>query len=126
MSTEAVTFTIQLSLEESNRLQQISRAEHLPEDTLLKKWVLDGLSHIRLEQACAAYRRGEMNISTAARHAEISTYEMVHALRQRGIDTVTPEQILDGLVALTDTFGAPREAREALAQQRAGRADMRE
>lgn len=107
MTMQAVTKTIRLSPEEEMALEQISREEHLPESTLLKKLVLDGLARRRLEWACAAYQRGELTLSSAARYADTSVYEMMDELKRRGIEIVSPTQFLDGLDDLADLFDMP-------------------
>lgn len=118
MATQSVTKTIRLSPEEGAALEQMSREEHLPETTLLKKLVLEGLARRRLEWACAAYARGEVDIGGAARYADISVYEMIDELRQRDIEMVSPEQFLDGLEDLADLFDMP-ELRKVAGELRA-------
>lgn len=107
MTTQIVTKTIRLSPEEGMALEQLSREEHLPEGTLLKKLVLDGLARRRLDWACAAYARGEIDIRSAARYAGLSIYEMLDELKRRDIEIVSPEQFLDGLTDLADLFDLP-------------------
>ncbi|MBM4467388.1 MAG: hypothetical protein FJ014_17840 [Chloroflexi bacterium] len=118
MTTQTVTKTIRLSPEEGMALEQLSREEHLPESTLLKKLVLDGLAHRRLDWACAAYARGEINIRGAARYAGLSIYEMLDELKRRDVEIVSPEQFLDGLTDLADLFDLP-ELREVAGELRA-------
>jgi len=61
-----------------------------------------------LEHACRAYARGEVNLSQAARHADVSVEEMMRELEQRGIDYgPTTEQFLDRLETLAVEFDAP-------------------
>jgi len=107
MAAQSVTKTIRLSPEEGAALEQMSREEHLPETTLLKKLVLEGLARRRLEWACAAYTRGEVDIGGAAHYADISVYEMIDELKRRDIEMVSPEQFLDGLEDLADLFDMP-------------------
>jgi len=111
MTAQSITKTIRLSPEEGAALEQMSREEHLPETTLLKKLVLEGLARRRLEWACTAYARGEVDIGGAARYANISIYEMIDELKRRNIEMVSPEQFLDGLEDLADLFDMP-ELRE--------------
>ena len=108
MATQSITKTIRLSPEEGAALEQMSREEHLPETTLLKKLVLEGLARRRLEWACAAYARGEVDIGGAARYADLSVYEMIDELKRRDIEMVSPEQFLDGLEDLADLFDMPK------------------
>ena len=118
MATQSITKTIRLSPEEGAALEQMSREEHLPETTLLKKLVLEGLARRRLEWACAAYARGEVDIGGAARYADLSVYEMIDELKRRDIEMVSPEQFLDGLEDLADLFDMP-ELREVADELRA-------
>ncbi len=118
MTTQSITKTIRLSPEEGAVLEQMSREEHLPETTLLKKLVLAGLARRRLEWACAAYARGEVDIHGAANYAGLSVYEMLDELKQRDIEIVSPEQFLDGLEDLADLFDMP-ELREVADELRA-------
>ena len=118
MTAQTVTKTIRLSPEEGMALEQLSREEHLPESTLLKKLVLDGLALRRLDWACAAYARGEINIRGASHYAGLSVYEMVDELKRRDIEIVSPEQFLDGLADLADLFDLP-ELREVAGELRA-------
>lgn len=71
---------------------------------LLKKLVLEGLTRRRLEWACAAYTRGEVDIRGAAHYAGLSVYEMIDELKRRDIEMVSPEQLLNGLEDLADLF----------------------
>ena len=107
MATQSITKTIRLSPEEGAALEQMSREVHLPETTLLKKLVLEGLARRRLVWACAAYAGGEVDIGGAARYAELSVYEMIDELKRRDIEMVSPEQFLDGLEDLADLFDMP-------------------
>ena len=90
---------IQLTDEEDKQLRQLSQAEHLPEDALLRKWVLDGLAYTRLEHACVLYQRGQLNLSGAAHYANVGVEQMMRELTRRGI-----EQFADGLETLADLF----------------------
>lgn len=117
--TTATTKIIHLSPQESMALQQMSQEEHVPETVLLKKLVLESLSRRRLEWACAAYARGEIDLSSAARYADVSVYEMMDELRRREIEMVSVEQFLDGLESLSEMFDLPalREAAAELREQ---------
>ena len=117
MTTQTVTKTIRLSPEEGQALEQLSREEHLPESTLLRKLVLDGLARRRLDWACAAYARGEIDIRSAARYTRLNIYEMLDELKRRDIEIVSPEQFLDGLEDLADLFDMP-ELREVAGELR--------
>ena len=83
----------------------IRPVEHLPEDVLLHKWILDGLTHMRLERACTLYQRGQLNLSGAAHYARIGVEQMMHELTRRGIEhSPSVEQFADGLETLADLF----------------------
>lgn len=121
MTTHAVTKTIRLSPEEARALEQIGREEHLSETVLLKKLVSESLSRRRLNWACAAYARGEIDMRGAARYAGLSVYEMLNELKRRDIEIVSPEQFLDGLADLADLFDLP-ELREVASELQASAA----
>jgi len=100
-----VSRKIQLTDEEDKQLRQLSQVEHLPEDVLLRKWILDGLTHMRLERACTLYQRGQLNLSGAAHYARIGVEQMMHELTRRGIEhSPSVEQFVDGLETLADLF----------------------
>lgn len=48
--TKTTVKKVKLTDAEAKRLQQLSRVEHLPEDVLLRRWVLEGLDRMRLER----------------------------------------------------------------------------
>ncbi len=100
------TVIVRLTDQEISVLRQLSQAENLPQDVLLRKWVLDGLNRMRLERACTAYERGELNLSGAAHYAGIGVERMMRELTRRGIDHgPSTEQFVDGLETLADLFG---------------------
>jgi len=117
MTTQAVTKTIRLSPEEERALEQMSREEHLSETVLLKKLVSESLARRRLDWACAAYARGEIDIRGAAQYAGLNIYEMLDELKRRDVEIVSPEQFLDGLADLADLFDLP-ELREVAGELR--------
>lgn len=106
--TITIARKIQLTDEEDRQLRQLSQAERLPEDALLRKWVLDGLACTRLEYACTLYQRGQLNLSGAAHYASVGVEQMMHELTRRGIEHgPSVEQFADGLETLADLFGKP-------------------
>ncbi len=116
--TETITRKIELTGVEDDQLRQLSQAEHLPEDTLLRKWVLEGLARMRLEHACMLYERGQLNLSGAARYAGFGVEQMMRELTRRGIShDPSVEQFVDGLETLADLFGKD-ELRAAAAEVR--------
>ncbi|MGA9348505.1 MAG: hypothetical protein WBW48_06840 [Anaerolineae bacterium] len=118
MTMQAVTKTICLSPEEERALEQMSREEHLSETVLLKKLVSESLARRRLDWACAAYARGEIDIRGAVHYAGLNIYEMLDELKRRDVEIVSPDQFLDGLADLADLFDLP-ELREVAGELRA-------
>ncbi len=106
-----VTQTITLSREEAATIQQISTSEHLPEDILLKKFILDSVARYRRQQAVQAYRRGKLDLSRAAHYANISVYDMMDELHGQGISlNRSVEKFLDGLENFINAFPATGDA----------------
>ncbi len=68
-STKQVTKSVRFSAEENALIEQVSQREYLPEGTLLRKLVLEGLARYRLEEAIADYEAGDRNLGQAARRA---------------------------------------------------------
>jgi predicted HTH domain antitoxin len=118
MTMQAVTKTIRLSPEEERALEQMSREEHQSETVLLKKLVSESLARRRLDWACAAYARGEIDIRGAAHYAGLNIYEMLDELKRRDVEIVSPEQFLNGLADLADLFDLP-ELREVAGELQA-------
>lgn len=115
----SVVRSIPLSIEEDSILRRVSAVEHLDEEALLQKFVRDGLARYRLEHAIRAYARGEVNLSQAARYADISVEEMMDEMATRGVYINTSvEQFLDGLETLADLFGSSEELRQVIAEMR--------
>jgi len=121
MSTRqaVVTKSIRLAPEESQMLKRISAAEGISEAALMRQFVLKEMAHYRLEQAIAAYRRGEADLSSAARYAGVSVYQMMTELQRRDIaaDSAS-EKFLDDLQALAETFGGSEPLFQAIAEMR--------
>jgi len=104
-ATRQDDLTIPLTPVERETLRQISTVEHLDEESLLKKFVREGLIRYKIEFAARAYARGELNLSGAARYSGVGVEEMMRELEQRGIDCgPTVEQFLDGLDTLAEDF----------------------
>lgn len=109
---------IQLTEEENKQLRQLSQVEHLPEQVLLRKWVLEGLKQLRLERACDLYEQGQLNLSGAAHYADVGVEQMMRELTRRGIASgPSVEQFVDGLETLADVFNKD-ELRAAAAEVR--------
>ena len=59
----------------------------------------------RLEHACALYQRGQLNLSGAARYANVGVEQMMRELTRRGIaHSPSVEQFADSLETLADLF----------------------
>lgn len=116
-----ITKSIRLAREESRVLEQISKAESLSEAALMKKFVLEGIARYRLEQAIAAYRRGEVDLSAAARHAGTSVYHLMEELKSRDIHVeAAREKFMDGLRTLAELFGGSDALNRTLSQLEEG------
>ena len=114
---DMVTKSVRLEPEESERLRRVSETTGLSEASLMKRFVLDGLARHRLEEAIGAYTRGEIDLSAAARHAEISVYQMMTECERRQIaPAAARDKLLDGLRTLADAFGASGALRSTLVE----------
>jgi predicted HTH domain antitoxin len=114
-----VTKSIRLAPEEGRALKKISETEHVSEAALMKKFVLEGIARRRLEQAIAAYRQGEIDLSAAARHADTSVYHLLEELKARDITPeAANEKFLDGLRTLAEFFDGSEALGRTLEQLR--------
>lgn len=82
---EMVTKSVRLEPEESEHLQRVSKTTGMSEASLMKRFILEGIARHRLQEAIDAYARGEIDLSAAARHAEISVYQMMTECERRQI-----------------------------------------
>ena len=121
MTLQGISRRIRLSPEESVLLGLMSREDHLSETVLLHKLVSESLARRRLDWACAAYGRCEIDVRGSALYSGLSLYEMLDELKRRGIEIASSEQFLDGLNDLADLFDLP-ELRAAAAAVTAERA----
>lgn len=116
-NSPTITKSIRLGPSESQALKQISEVEHVSEAAMMRKFVLEGIARYRLERAIAAYRRGEADLSAAARHAGTSVYHLMEELKARDIDVeAAREKFLDGLRTLAELFGGSEALNRTLAQ----------
>jgi predicted HTH domain antitoxin len=121
-----ITKSIRFAPEDSELLKRISKAQHLSEAALMKKFVLEGIARYRLEEAIRAYSQGEVDLSAAAYHAGISVYRMLNELQRRGITpSAATEKFLDGLETLAETFGGSEALFQTIAEMRKGRVEGR-
>jgi len=105
INEETIAKEVKLTDTEAKRLKQLSQAERLPEDVLLRKWILEGLDRMRLRYACTLYEQDRLNLSGAARYAGVGVERMMQELTRRGIEhSPSIEQFVDGLETLADLF----------------------
>jgi deoxyribodipyrimidine photolyase len=114
--TTHITKSIRINDEENEILQQISQQEGISEAALLKKFVRQGMTAYRLEQAIKAYERGEVDLSAAADYGGITIYHMMTELNRRDIAPPSEaEKFMEGLAALVETFGGSDALRRTIA-----------
>jgi predicted HTH domain antitoxin len=119
--TKQVTKSVRFSAEENALIEQISHREHLAEGTLLRKLVLEGITRYRLEAAIHAYTTGEVNLSEAAREANVSVQHLMAELDRRHIGLGSGEHVVTSLENLADLFGGSQELRDTIADLKARR-----
>lgn len=115
--TKQITKSVRLNAEENALLERISEREHLPEGTLMRKLILEGLARQRLEQSIGDYQTGELNLGTAAGRAGVSVQRMMAELERRGIDLGDEAHVRASLATLTELFGASPELHQIIAER---------
>jgi AraC-like DNA-binding protein len=101
-----ITKSIRLNPTEDEDLKRLSQQEGVSEAALLRRFVREGMAAYRLEQAIAAYQRGEADLSATAQFAGVSVYHMMNELKQRDIaPPAEAEKFMEGLQTLVETFG---------------------
>jgi len=119
LSSTVVTKSIRLVPEENETLKRISQRQGVSEAAMMKRLVLEGFAHYRLEEAVQAYCLGELDLSAAARHAGISVYHMLNELQRRDITLpAAREKFVDGLETLAQTFGGSESLSRTIAAVR--------
>jgi predicted HTH domain antitoxin len=113
-SAKQLTKSVRFSEEEATWIEQVSRREHLPEGTLMRKLVLDGLAELRLEQAVADYAAGDLNLTEAAHRAGVSVRRLMTELERRGVELLDARHMAASLETLADLFGGSPELRLTL------------
>jgi predicted HTH domain antitoxin len=107
--------SVRLTKEEAELLRQISEAELISEAALMRKFVLEGLRHYRLDQAIKRYQEGELDLSSAAQVAGLAIREFMGDLHRRGVDIYGPEhRLMEGIGALAEVFGASETLRRSV------------
>lgn len=114
VGAKQVTRSIRLSEDESKMLAELSRRQHLPEEVLLRIFVLDALDAGRLQQAVADYELGALDLSEAATRAGVGLQRMIAELERRGIDTGAADHVTESLENLAELFGCSPELRSML------------
>lgn len=114
-NSAVITKSVRLDQQESALLAQISQVEGISEAALMKRWILEKIAQTQLEQAIAAYQRGEADLSAAARHAGISIYQLMTELEKRDIaPPATAQKFAQGLQTLVETFGGSSALQQLL------------
>lgn len=115
-AVKTITKSVRFNSDESALIARVSRREHLPEGTFVRKLVLDGLARYRLEEAIERYAAGELNLGQAARDANVAVHRMMAELDRRGLDFGRGGQVVASLENLADLFGASPELHETIAE----------
>ncbi len=84
MST--ATISLRIPKEEADALGELARRLGMEKSVLLRQALRQGAREVRLEQACRAYRRGEITFSRAAELAGLTLRELVAALERQGVE----------------------------------------
>ena len=84
MST--VTISMRLHKEEVGQLAEAARKSGMERPAFLKQALRRGAQDLMLEQACDAYRRGEVTLSCAAEQAGLGLRDMLLRLRGAAVD----------------------------------------
>jgi len=103
--SELTTLMIDLSEKEMEWIKNIANEEHIPEDVLVKKLVLDGLDKYRVEDAILMYKSKKLNLNASAQFAGISVREFMVELESRDIAlNLTQEMVNQSLNILAQSF----------------------
>ena len=75
---------------------------------------------VKFEQAIQSFARGEVDMSAAARYADVSIYHLMVELEKRDITPpAATEKFVDGLKTLVETFGGSQALAETIAEYEA-------
>lgn len=114
-----VTKSVRISQQDSQLLAEISEREGISEAAVLKRFVRAGIADYRLDEAIAAYERGEADLPAAARYAGVSIYQMMTELQKRNITpSAATEKFIDGLKTLVETFSGSAALRQTIEEFR--------
>jgi predicted HTH domain antitoxin len=102
---ELTTLRIDLSEKEMEWIKNIANEEHIPENVLVKKLVLDGLDKYRIDEAILMYKNKKLNLNASAQFAGISVREFMIELESRDIAlNLTQEMVNQSLNTLAQSF----------------------
>lgn len=110
MSEDHVTKSIRLAPDESASLHDLAERLQCSESSLLRRFALEGLRQVWLDEGILAYTKGRATESQAADLARLPETEFVEQLRLRGILGPgyldgDPSAFLDGVQRLAHMFG---------------------
>ncbi|MFQ6016190.1 MAG: UPF0175 family protein [Anaerolineae bacterium] len=89
---------VRLAPEIIRDLDEIARAEDLDKTTVVRRLIADGIRRWRLEYALKLYQEGRISKARAAEMAGVSLYEVMDAIRQRGLQAqYTLEEALEDM-----------------------------
>jgi predicted HTH domain antitoxin len=74
------TISTRLDEQEARQLADLAQAADLDRATFLKQMLRRGVGEFRIEQACAAYRRGDVTLSRAAELSGVNLYDLLRRL----------------------------------------------
>ena len=76
---------VRLAPEMIRKLDEIAQEEDLDKTTVVRRLLANAIQHWRLENALRLYQEGRITKARAAEIAGVSIYEVMDALRQRGL-----------------------------------------
>ncbi|OGV65006.1 MAG: hypothetical protein A3K18_32965 [Lentisphaerae bacterium RIFOXYA12_64_32] len=74
------TVSARLGKDEAEQLAALARAADLDRASFIKQMLKRGIAEYRFEQACTAYRHGDVTLSRAAEMAGLGLYELLRRL----------------------------------------------
>lgn len=99
------TLKIDLSEKEIEWIKNTANEQHIPEDVLVKKLVLDGLDKYRIDEAILMYKSKKLNLNASAQFAGMSVRELMNELESRNIDlNLTQDMVNQSLNTLAKSF----------------------
>jgi predicted HTH domain antitoxin len=99
---QTVQLSLRISPELAREIEMIAAEEALHKTDVVRKYLIEGVRHWKLEQAISRYQQGQISLERAAADAGLSLYEMMNELRRRGIalDQTTPAEAREEIRAL--------------------------